>query len=465
MFSRLSHAGSFTNPGAGTSKLGGTPQCYIMTGPKSGSGQSMEQSSHVRGKPQVVILGAGFGGLYAARALERAPVEVTMIDRHNYHLFQPLLYQVATAGLSPGDIAYPIRSVVRNQENTRVLMAEGVAIDVESRKVILRDGEVPYDYLILATGASHSYFGRAEWEPYAPGLKTIDDALEIRRRILVAFEKAERESDESRRRALLTFVIVGAGPTGVELAGAIAEIATKVMTRDFRNINPRAARIILGEAGPRVLPAFPEELAAKAEVALKKLGVEVRKNSPVTSIQPAGVVIGNEQIFAATILWAAGVVASPMARSLGVPLDRAGRVIVEPDLSIPGHSEVFVIGDLACFLPQTGKPLPGLAPVAIQQGRHAARNILRLCQGRSPEAFRYADRGSLATIGRAAAVADFGVVKVAGFLAWFAWLFVHIFWLIGFRNRFVVLFEWAWAYLTFQRAARLITGNTRSLSS
>ncbi len=425
----------------------------------------MEQSSHVQSKPQVVIVGAGFGGLYAARALKRAPVEVTIIDRHNYHLFQPLLYQVATAGLSPGDIAYPIRSVVRHQENTRVLMAEGAAIDAQFRKVILRDGEVPYDYLILATGASHSYFGHADWEPDAPGLKTIDDALEIRRRILLAFEKAEREAGPSRRQALLTFVIVGAGPTGVELAGAIAEIATKVMTRDFRKFNPREARVILVEAGPRVLPAFPEELAAKAEAALKKLGVEVRRNSPVTSIQPGEVVVGGEQVFAATILWAAGVVASPMARSLGVPLDRAGRVIVEPDLSVPGHSEVFVIGDLASFLHQTGKPLPGLAPVAIQQGRHAAENILRLCQGRSSEPFRYADRGSLATIGRAAAVADFGVVKVSGFLAWIAWLFVHIFWLIGFRNRFVVLFEWAWAYLTFQRAARLITGNTRSLSS
>ena len=416
--------------------------------------------------PHVVIVGAGFGGLYAARALKSAAVEITIIDRHNYHLFQPLLYQVATAGLSPGDIAYPIRGVVRRQKNTRVFLAEANAIDVGARKVILRDGEVGYDYLILATGASHSYFGHQDWEAHAPGLKSIDDALEIRRRILVAFEKAERESDPARRQELLTFVVVGAGPTGVELAGAIGEIASKVMARDFRNINPQEARVILVEAGPRILPAFPEELSTRAEESLRELCVEVRKDSPVTSIQPGAIVIGNERIVAATVLWAAGVIASPLARSLGVPLDKAGRVLVEPDLSIPGHPEVFVIGDLAAFLHQTGRPLPGLAPVAIQQGRHAAKNILRRCQGLPSQPFHYVDRGILATIGRAAAVADFGVAKFSGFLAWVIWLFVHIFWLIGFRNRFIVLFEWAWAYITFQRSARLITGDSeRAFSS
>ncbi len=419
----------------------------------------MNQTIQQRGEPRVVIVGAGFGGLYAVRALKHAPVRITVIDRHNYHLFQPLLYQVATAGLSPNDIAYPIRSVVRRQRNTEVFLAEAIAVDVKARKLVLHDGKISYDYLILATGASHSYFGHPEWEVYAPGLKSIDDALQIRRRILFAFEKAERETDKAKRQALLTFVIVGAGPTGVELAGAIGEIACKVMARDFRNIDPRHARIILVEAGPRVLPSFPEDLSAKAEVSLRKLCVEVRKNSPVTSIQPRVVVIGNEQIPAATVLWAAGVIASPLAQSLGVPLDRAGRVLIEPDLSVPSHPEVFVIGDLAAFIHQTGKPLPGLAPVAIQQGRHAAKNILLRCQGLSSEPFRYVDRGALATIGRAAAVANFGVVKLSGFAAWIAWIFVHIFFLIGFRNRFIVLFEWAWAYITFQRSARLITGD------
>lgn len=411
-----------------------------------------------RGKPHVVIVGAGFGGLYAARALKHAPVQITLIDRHNYHLFQPLLYQVATAGLSPNDIAYPIRGVVSRQKNTHVFMAEVVAVDVNARKVILHDGEVSYDYLVLATGVTHSYFGHPEWETYAPGLKNIDDALEVRRRILYAFEKAERETEGAKRQALLTFVVVGAGPTGVELAGAIGEIACKVMARDFRNINPRDARIILVEAGARILPSFPEGLSAKAEASLRKLCVEVRKNSPVTSIQPGVVVIGGEPVAAATVLWAAGVTASALARSLGVPLDRVGRVLVESDLSIPGHPEVFVIGDLAAHIHQTGKPLPGLAPVAIQQGQHVAKNIQQALSGQPPNPFRYVDRGSLATIGRAAAVADFGVVKLSGYFAWIAWLFVHILFLIGFRNRFIVLFEWAWAYVTFQRSARIITG-------
>ncbi len=333
-----------------------------------------------------------------------------------------------------------------------------------ARKVVLQDGEIGYDYLILATGACHSYFGHPEWEAYAPGLKGVEDALEIRRRILLAFEKAERETDEARRRALLTFVIVGGGPTGVELAGAIGEIACKVMVGDFRAINPQEARIILIEAGPRILPSFPEDLSAKAEASLRKLCVDVRKNLPVTAIQPAAVVVGEERIPAATVLWAAGVAASPLARSLGVPLDRAGRVLVEADLSIPGHPEVFVIGDLAAFVHQASGPLPGLAPVAIQQGRHAAQNILRRCRGLSSKPFHYVDKGTLATIGRAAAVANFGAVKLSGFLAWIAWIFVHIFFLIGFRNRFIVLFEWAWAYVTLQRSARLITGEGNRMS-
>jgi NADH dehydrogenase len=416
-------------------------------------------------KPEVVIVGGGFGGLYAARALRNADLLVTLIDRHNYHLFQPLLYQVATAGLSPNDIAYPIRGVVSRQKNARVFMAEAVAVDVNTRKVILHDGEVSYDYLVLATGVTHSYFGHPEWETYAPGLKSIDDALEVRRRILYAFEKAERETDGAKRQALLTFVVVGAGPTGVELAGAIGEIACKVMVRDFRNINPRDARIILAEAGPRVLPSFPEDLSARAEASLRKLCVQARKNSPVTSIQPGVAVIGGEPVAAATVLWAAGVTASPLVRSLSVPLDRAGRVLVERDLSIPGHSEVFVIGDLAADVHQTGKPLPGLAPVAIQQGQHVAKNIQRALRGQPHDPFRYVDRGSLATIGRAAAVADFGAVKLSGFFAWIAWLFVHILFLIGFRNRFIVLFEWAWAYVTFQRSARLITGDIHRIES
>jgi NADH:ubiquinone reductase (H+-translocating) len=410
----------------------------------------------VQDRPHVVIVGAGFGGLYAAQSLKGADVSVTVVDRRNYHLFQPLLYQVATAGLSPGDIAYPIRGILSRQKNTKVLLAEATAIDINSSKVIFRDVEISYDYLILATGACHSYFGHPEWEAQAPGLKDLEDALGIRRRILLAFEKAEREIDAARRRALLTFVIVGGGPTGVELAGAIGEIACKVMVRDFRTINPQEARVILVEAGPQVLPSFPADLSAKAEVSLRRLCVDVRKNSSVTAIEPDAVMVGDERIPAATMLWAAGITASPLAQSLGVPLDHAGRVLVAPDLSIPGHPKVFVIGDLSSFVHQAGHPLPGLAPVAVQQGCHAARNILRIQRGLPSQTFHYLDRGTLATIGRAAAVANFGVVKLSGFIAWIAWIFIHIFLLIGFRNRFIVLFEWAWAYVTLQRSARLI---------
>ena len=409
-------------------------------------------------QPHVVIVGAGFGGLRAARALKRGDVRITVIDRRNYHLFQPLLYEVATAGLSPNDIAYPIRAVLRRQKNTRVFLAEVVAIDTKRRKVVLQDGEVEYDYLILATGAGHSYFGHPEWETYAPGLKSIEDALEIRRRILLAFEMAERETDEERRRALLTFVIIGGGPTGVELAGAIAEIAYTVMVQDFRSIRPQDARIILVEAGTRILPFMPESLSLKAERALKRLGVEIVKNSPVTSVHQGMVMAGTQTIQAGTVLWAAGVEPSPVARSLGVPLDDVGRVPVNPDLSIPGHPEVFVIGDLAAFVDETGKLLPGLAAVAVQQGRHVARNILRMCNGLPSEPFHYVDLGTMATIGRAAAVVNFNWIMLSGFLAWVIWIFVHILLLIGFRNRFVVLFDWAWSYLSFQRSARLITG-------
>jgi len=412
----------------------------------------------------VVIVGAGFGGLYAAQALKSAPVRVTVVDANNHHVFQPLLYQVATAALSPGDIAYPIRAVLRRQRNTNVLMARAVSVDTAQRKVMLEDGGIEYDYLILATGGRHAYFGHDDWEKLAPGLKTVEDALEIRRRILLAFEKAEREKDEARRRALLNFVVVGGGPTGAELAGAISEIARHVMVEDFRAIDPREARVLLLEAGPRILPSFPEELSAKAAASLERLGVEVRTGTGVTRLEPGAVQVGSETIAAETVLWAAGVRASPLADSLGVTLDRAGRVIVERDLTVPGHPEIFVIGDLAAFLHQTdnaappGKPLPGVAPVAIQQGRHAAMNILRACRGEPLQTFHYLDKGNLATIGRATAVADLGFIRLSGLIAWLAWLFIHIFFLIGFRNRFVVLFEWAWAYVTYQRAARLITG-------
>ncbi len=419
----------------------------------------MAQRPEQAGKPQVVIVGAGFGGLYAARALKRAPVEVTVVDRRNHHLFQPLLYQVATAALSPGDIAHPIRAVLARQKNARVLLGEVIAVDLSKHKVILRDGELNYDFLILATGVRHSYFGHETWEDLAPGLKTLEDALEIRRRILFAFEKAERETDEGRKRELLTFVIVGGGPTGVELAGAIAEISRHVMVEDFRAIDPRQARVVLIEAGPRILPSYPEDLSAKAEASLTKRGAEVVKNSPVTSLDSRGVVAGGREIRSGTVLWAAGVAASPLAETLGAKLDRAGRAIVAPDLSVPGHAEVFIIGDLAACANASGKPLPGVAPVAIQQGRHAARNIARALDGNPSLAFRYVDKGSLATIGRAAAVADLGAIKFSGFFAWLAYLFVHLFFLIGFRNRFVVMFDWAWAYFTYQRAARLITGD------
>ncbi|MGI8784543.1 MAG: NAD(P)/FAD-dependent oxidoreductase [Acidobacteriota bacterium] len=409
---------------------------------------------------RVVIIGAGFGGLNAARALRRTNFDVTVIDRRNHHLFQPLLYQVATAAVSPGDIAYPIRSILRRQKNARVLLAEVRSIDVAAHNVALDDGgQLSYDYLIVATGAGHSYFGHAEWERWAPGLKSLDDALEIRRKILLAFERAERETDPDRRRRLLTFVVIGGGPTGVELAGAIGEISRHVLAEDFRSIDPREARVVLAEAGPRILPTFPIELAGCAVRSLERLGVEVWPGSKVDKIGAETVTMGDRQIQASTILWAAGVAASGLGRSLGAPLDHAGRVRVEADLTVPGHPEIFVIGDLASFTEPDGTQLPGVAPVATQQGRHAAANLQRTIEGRPRLPFHYRDRGNLATIGRAAAVADFGKVQFSGLFAWLLWLFVHIFFLIGFRNRVAVLLNWAWDYFAFRRAARLITGD------
>ncbi|MGA8349045.1 MAG: NAD(P)/FAD-dependent oxidoreductase [Isosphaeraceae bacterium] len=415
--------------------------------------------------PHVVILGAGFGGLNAARALKRAPVRITVIDRANHHLFQPLLYQVATAALSPADISAPIRRILRRQNNVEVLLAEATAIDLPSRRVVLADGEVDYDFLIVATGATHTYFGHEDWELLAPGLKTLKDALQIRQRILIAFEIAEREPDKRLRHEWMTFVIVGAGPTGVELAGTLAEVARQTLARDFRHIDTAEARVVLVEAATKVLGTFEDTLSAKAQDQLKRLGVDVRLGLPVSEITALGVQVGSEWIGARTIIWAAGVAASPLARSLNVPLDRAGRVLVEPDLTVPGHDNVYVIGDLA-HLEQEGKPVPGIAPAAMQEGRQAASNLLRSLGGQERLPFRYHDKGMLATIGRGAAVAHIGSIRASGYLAWLLWLFVHIFFLIGFRNRLLVMIQWAWSYITFDRGARLITeGLTRPLVS
>jgi NADH dehydrogenase len=407
---------------------------------------------------RVVIIGGGFGGLYAAKGLAKTPVRITLVDRRNYHLFQPLLYQVATAALNPSDIAAPIRSVLRKQRNVSVIMGDATAIDLDRKIVRMADGELAYDILIIATGATHSYFGHPEWEENAPGLKSIDDALEIRRRVLRAFEAAEREDDPARQEALLNFVIIGAGPTGVELAGALSEIARQSMLRDFRRINPSSARVILIEGKDRVLPTYPRDLSDKAAAQLRGLGVEVMTNAIVARVNDHEVCIGETTIATRTVLWAAGVQASPLAQRLGVPLDRAGRVLVEPDLSVPGHGDVFVIGDLAAV-----PDVPGVAPAAIQEGTHTAKNIERIIDGQPTIPFRYHDKGSLATIGRAAGVADFGRIKLSGFMAWAAWLSVHIFFLIGFRNRILVILQWAWAYVTFQRGARLITGKVEPL--
>jgi NADH dehydrogenase len=408
--------------------------------------------------PDIVIIGGGFGGLYAARALKHAGAQITIIDRRNHHVFQPLLYQVAMAALSPGDIASPIRWILRRQQNVEVLLAEARRIDVEHKRVILADAELSYDFLILAAGATHAYFGHDEWRRRAPGLKTLDDALEMRRRVLLAFERAEREPDPDRRRALLTFVLIGGGPTGVELAGALAEISHQSLARDFRHFDPGSARIILIEAGPTLLSAFPPHLREAARRDLEALGVEVTTGAAVTDVQDGAVVIGSKRVEAATILWAAGVAASPVAATLGARLDRAGRVFVNADLTIEGHPEVFVIGDLAVLAGGDGKPLPGVAQVAIQMGKHAAHNIMRALEGQPYRPFKYKNLGNMATIGRASAVADFERFTMKGLPAWLAWLFVHIFNLIGFRNRLVVMVQWAWAYITYQRGIRLITG-------
>lgn len=424
----------------------------------------MDLLAYPSDRPRVVIVGAGFGGLNAAQQLGGVECDVIVIDRVNHHLFQPLLYQVATAALSPGDISYPIRAILRKNKRTQTLLGEVTGIDPQNKTIQLRHGDIRYDYLILATGVRHAYFGHGEWEKTAPGLKGLDDALEIRRRILLAFEKAEREQDEELRKALLTFVIVGGGPTGVELAGAIAEIARQVMVEDFRSIDPTDTRVILVEAGPRVLSTFPEELSTKAETSLRDLGVWVWTGLAVEDVRADHVRLSNgKRIEARTTLWAAGVEASPLGKMLGVETDRAGRVPVGPTLEVPGLPGVFVVGDLASFQGPDGKPLPGVAPVALQQGRHVGKNILRALRGEPLKPFKYFNKGNLATIGRASAIADLGFVRLSGLIAWLAWLFIHVLYLVGFRNRLVVTLNWAWAYIRLQRGARLIYGDVEQL--
>jgi NADH dehydrogenase len=415
---------------------------------------------------RVVIVGAGFGGLNAARALASAPVQITVIDRKNHHTFQPLLYQVATAGLSPGEIASPIRSILSRHKNVEVLMAEVTGFDLERRLVETPELQIPYDYLIVAAGSSHAYFGHDDWELFAPGLKTIEDALEIRRRVLLAFELAERQAAAGRASDPVNFVVVGAGPTGVELAGTLAELSRHALAHEFRSIDTGRTHILLVEGGPRVLPAYAEDLSRSAQEQLQRLGVEVRTSAMVTKVEAGAIHIGGTHMQATVVLWAAGVAASPLGKKLDQPLDRAGRVLVQPDLSLPHHAEVFVIGDLASVKDKNGKMLPGVAPVAIQQGRFVAQLIRSELASRSNTppaaraAFHYWDKGSLATIGRAAAVAEFGKIHISGFIAWLAWLFVHILFLIGFRNRLLVFIQWAWSYVTYERGARLITGST-----
>jgi NADH:ubiquinone reductase (H+-translocating) len=407
--------------------------------------------------PRVVIVGAGFGGLWAARALRNAPVQVTVIDRNNHHLFQPLLYQVATASISPAEICAPIRSVLRKQKNTEVLLAEVTGVDVQAQRVLIHDQSIPYDYLILATGARDSYFGHNDWAPIAPGLKSIVQATGIRRKLLLAFEMAERETDPEKRQALLTFVLVGAGPTGVEMAGAIGGLAHKTLIADFRHINPKETRIVLVEAIPRILPAFDERLANKAREALTRLGIEVRTSSPVEAIDSEGVVVAGERIPAKTVIWTAGVAASPAGQWLGAETDRAGRVKVGSDVTVPGHPNIFVLGDTASFT-QDGKPLPGVAQVAMQQGSYVASVIADRIAGKAhTQPFRYVDKGSMATVGRFYGIVQTGNFRTAGVMGWFLWLVLHLMFLIGFRNRMVVGFQWLVFYTTYQRGARLIT--------
>jgi NADH:ubiquinone reductase (H+-translocating) len=418
---------------------------------------------HHRNLPRVVIVGGGFGGLEAAKALRKAAVRVTLLDRQNHHLFQPLLYQVATAALSPADIAEPLRGILSTQENAEVILTEVQSVDPWRRQVLTSDGEFGYDYLIVAAGARHSYFGRAEWEQLAPGLKSIDDALEIRRRMLLAFEVAEKTHDDAERKAALTFVVIGGGPTGVEMAGAIAEIARYTLVRDFRHIDATQARVILLDAGERVISNFAPDLSESARRQLFDIGVDVRLCSRVEKLTERAVTLtGGEEIATRTVVWAAGNAASPLGQSLGVPYDSQGRVIVREDLSIPGHQEVFVIGDMAHFAPGGGTPLPGLSPVAMQQGKHVAHNIRRLIGGGWTERFEYWDKGTMATIGRHRAVADMGFLRFGGFIAWLAWLFVHLLFLVSFRDKLQVMLNWAWQYATKGRGARLITGRQTS---
>jgi NADH:ubiquinone reductase (H+-translocating) len=416
--------------------------------------------ARTRMQPRVVIVGAGFGGLNAVLALKHAPVDILLIDRRNYHLFQPLLYQVATAGLSPAQIAMPIRHILARQQNVTVLMDKVTGVDVDAKQVMTARRQVQFDYLVLATGARHAYFGNAEWEAYAPGLKKIDEATDIRRRILLAFERAENTDDEEERRRLLTFAVIGGGPTGVELAGAIAELARKAIVRDFRNIDPASARILLIEAGARILPSFPADLSASAERQLARLGVTVMTGKAVTACDAEGVTLdGNARIAGATILWAAGVMASPAAQWLKVPADRAGRVRIDATLHLPNRPDVFVLGDTASVTDATGRLVPGVAPAAKQMGRHVAKSILRQMKGQAPPAFVYRDYGNLATIGRKSAVADFGRFGLSGFPAWVLWSLAHVWFLVGFRNRLTVFIDWIWSYVTYQRGARLITGS------
>jgi NADH dehydrogenase len=413
--------------------------------------------------PQVVIIGAGFAGLYASLALAKSNVNITLIDRRNHHTFQPLLYQVATAALSPGEIAYPIRHIFRDRDNVSVLLARATGFDLQRRKVLMESDELSYDYLLVAAGATHAYFGHPEWAQFAPGLKTLEDATEIRRRMLLAFEIAERRARLNHQPEPVNFVVVGGGPTGVELAGALAEIAQHVLASDFRSIDPRSTRVLLVEAGPRILPAFDESLSASAVKQLQKLGVEVMTGTAVTGIDELHVYLLDKSLPASVVLWGAGVAASPLGKLLGAPTDRAGRVEVLPDLTLPGHPEVFVLGDLAAILQANGKPVPGVAPAAIQMGQFAAASVLADLRGETRRAFRYRDKGSLATIGRSSAVAEVNGVKLSGPVAWLTWLFVHVLFLIGFRSRVQVLWEWFWAYVTFSRGARLITGQSRTI--
>ena len=410
-------------------------------------------------RPHVVIIGGGFGGLEAAKKLGSQPLRLTVIDRTNYHLFQPLLYQVATAALSPADIAAPLRAVLTKHENIEVMLAEVKSIDVNARTISTGDRGIVYDYLILATGSRHSYFGNDQWEQLAPGLKSLEDAVELRRRLLMAFEYAEKITDEAARKAAMTFAIIGGGPTGVEMAGAIAEIARYTLDKDFKHINPSDARVILIESDRRVLSGFPEDLSASALKQLQSLGVEVMTGVRAENLTEEGLEVKGQFIPSRVKIWAAGNTASALGRNLGAPVDRAGRVMVNDDLTIPDHPEVQVIGDLANFPHQTGNPLPGVSPVAMQQGRHAAANVLAMLDGRKPQRFWYWDKGTMATIGRNKAVADLRWVHFSGLPAWLAWLFVHIIFLVGFRNRVAVLLQWAWAYVTFNKGARLITRN------